>query len=71
MKKNCELCGKEFQAQGRRKYCNGPHYKKCVVCGKQFQVYNKQEWDMRNCCSQECSNKKRLQTNLENDRNFI
>ena len=48
----CPLCGKEFDAYGRQKYCKGPHYRTCIECGKQFEVTPKhlsQEF-----CSKKC-----------------
>lgn len=48
----CPLCGKEFEAYGRQKYCKGPHYRDCIECGKQFEVTPKHV--SQEFCSKKC-----------------
>lgn len=52
----CAYCGKKFQSQRSRKYCDGPHYSKCKVCGKEFEIdLKKSEGYIKKTCSQKCA----------------
>ena len=63
-KKTCKFCGKAFITSSPNKsICDGPHYRTCVICGKQFEVPGNRLYDESlNCCSKECSNKKRSES---------
>lgn len=71
MKKNCLICGKEFEARNiNTKYCKDEHFIKCVICGNLVNIktkaqkahYYKQGFIT---CSQKCAKQKMLQTNKE------
>lgn len=62
--KICKYCGKEFIPDNYRQvYCNEPHYGPCPVCGKPVLI--KEMYIGPQCCSPECTQKLREQTNME------
>lgn len=63
MKRICKLCGKEFEpSHFNQKICKDKHYHPCPVCGKPVETTN---WYSLQCCSPECTAKKRAATNVE------
>lgn len=53
-KKNCEICGEEFEAKipwGR--FCPNQHYKNCDVCGKEFETSDYRP--KTKTCSKKCA----------------
>lgn len=62
--RTCKICGKKFIPNNYGQiYCNDIHYRSCPICGKPVPFENLS--DPVKCCSVECSNKLREQTNLE------
>ena len=61
--KICIVCGKEFVPDHHnQKICKREHFHPCPVCGKPVKTTN---FYHLNCCSTECTIKKRKMTNLE------
>lgn len=60
MIKTCKFCGKAFESNTSKQYCDGDHFKVCEICGAEFKVPNHRLADKNlTCCSRKCSSTKR------------
>ena len=61
--KICKVCGQEFiPTHHNQKICKRKHYHPCPVCGKMVETTN---FTHLQCCSEECTKKKRNATNVK------
>ena len=61
--KICKICGEEFvPLHFNQKICKRKHYHSCPVCGKLVETTN---FTHLQCCSDECTRKKRNSTNAK------
>lgn len=61
--KICKVCGQEFiPTHYNQKICKRKHYHPCPVCGKMVETTN---FTHLQCCSEECTKKKRNATNVK------
>lgn len=61
LKKNCVICGKEFETLTNRKICYDKHTRICEICGEEFEL--KWPYDQTTCGKRECVSKFRQQVN--------